>query len=312
MINVKDGPYKAVGDGKTDDTEAIQEALNDAGTSETVYVPSGTYIVGQLNISAKSLVGERHWRNTQGGTILKAKKGFEEDSVLLTKNNNYRLERINIDATGVPMGLESFKCHNSTVEYVSVFGSSKAAFFSDRSNIFRWVHCIADSNEGIGFSIEAGNAGKLELCTAQHNGSDGFQIRKGAFSGAMALYDCVAQFNTGNGFNIIGTGSTNGNYISQVGLYKSWVEANKKDGIRLQAAHSCYVRDSRISPGAGNSNRCIRLIGSAICEISGTRSAQYDNLDYLKIQIDGGAGNVFQNNFWNTQFGVQPLSLEYL
>jgi len=43
MINVKDAPYRAVGDGKTDDTKAIQSAINAAGSFGKVYFPKGTY-----------------------------------------------------------------------------------------------------------------------------------------------------------------------------------------------------------------------------------------------------------------------------
>jgi Pectate lyase superfamily protein len=47
MINVKDPPYNAVGDGVTDDTAAIQAALNHIGTlgnGGTLYFPIGVYM----------------------------------------------------------------------------------------------------------------------------------------------------------------------------------------------------------------------------------------------------------------------------
>jgi Pectate lyase superfamily protein len=42
MINVKNSPYNAVGDGVTDDTTAIQSALN---AGKMIYFPEGTYLV---------------------------------------------------------------------------------------------------------------------------------------------------------------------------------------------------------------------------------------------------------------------------
>ncbi|MGA2018489.1 MAG: glycosyl hydrolase family 28-related protein [Opitutaceae bacterium] len=47
-VNVRNPPYLAAGDGKTDDTRAIQAALDavGAGGGGTVLVPAGTYLVG--------------------------------------------------------------------------------------------------------------------------------------------------------------------------------------------------------------------------------------------------------------------------
>jgi hypothetical protein len=47
-INARDAPYNATGDGTTDDTNAIQSALNDAGSNGggIVFLPEGNYYIG--------------------------------------------------------------------------------------------------------------------------------------------------------------------------------------------------------------------------------------------------------------------------
>ena len=46
IINVKEEPYLAKGDGKTDDTKAIQQALNDHPNGDyIIYLPQGTYLI---------------------------------------------------------------------------------------------------------------------------------------------------------------------------------------------------------------------------------------------------------------------------
>lgn len=82
VFNVKD--YGAVGDGLTDDTEAIQSTINAAssvvGKGRTVYFPSGLYKVSNTlkisgNTSGLNLIGDgevrsRIWRNTDYGNTL--------------------------------------------------------------------------------------------------------------------------------------------------------------------------------------------------------------------------------------------------
>ena len=46
-INVKNAPYNAKGDGETDDYEAIRSALSACPSGGTVYLPEGTYLMGQ-------------------------------------------------------------------------------------------------------------------------------------------------------------------------------------------------------------------------------------------------------------------------
>jgi hypothetical protein len=57
VVNVLD--YGATGDGTTDDTDAIQNALN-AGANKVVYIPSGTYVIDSdgLNIPSSNITIE--------------------------------------------------------------------------------------------------------------------------------------------------------------------------------------------------------------------------------------------------------------
>jgi len=48
MIDVKQPPYSAVGDGVTDDTQAIQNAINAAQAGEVIMLSSGKYLCGPL------------------------------------------------------------------------------------------------------------------------------------------------------------------------------------------------------------------------------------------------------------------------
>lgn len=88
FINVKD--YGAVGDGETDDTESIQNAIDYAATfsggtdGALVFFPAGTYLISQSiktygNITLEG-VGRR-------GSTLKLKAGSNADALLVREDN---------------------------------------------------------------------------------------------------------------------------------------------------------------------------------------------------------------------------------
>ena len=59
VINVKDAPYNAKGDGTTDDTTAIQTAINYArDNGGSVFIPVGTYIVSSLTLDYTSVTAQ--------------------------------------------------------------------------------------------------------------------------------------------------------------------------------------------------------------------------------------------------------------
>ena len=81
IVNVTLAPYSAQGDGKTDDTQAIQRALTDGtGKRRLLYFPNGTYLLSQtLTVPLTDAQGHTQYgfTNLQGqsraGAILKLK-----------------------------------------------------------------------------------------------------------------------------------------------------------------------------------------------------------------------------------------------
>ncbi|NJM28490.1 MAG: hypothetical protein HC856_10355 [Pseudanabaena sp. RU_4_16] len=95
--------YGAVGDGNSDDTPALQAALNDlskTGKSSVLYLPAGTYkITNQLDLTKArnvAIVGESpdlvslRWAGGSGGTMLRF------------QNTAYtRLQRVTFDGSNI-------------------------------------------------------------------------------------------------------------------------------------------------------------------------------------------------------------------
>ncbi|MFC3770175.1 glycosyl hydrolase family 28-related protein [Paenibacillus sp. GCM10012303] len=100
--------FGAVGDGTTDDTSAIQSALNATATGGTVYFPMGTYLISsQLTVSNKEI----HLFAT-GKAVIKEASVF-----------------------GVPM-LKLLHAHGSTVTGLSCHGAETYAGFAGASSLF--------------------------------------------------------------------------------------------------------------------------------------------------------------------------------
>jgi polygalacturonase len=49
-LDVSKAPYLAVGDGKTLNTQILQQAIQDCGPEEVVYIPKGTFLTGALRL----------------------------------------------------------------------------------------------------------------------------------------------------------------------------------------------------------------------------------------------------------------------
>ncbi len=89
-INVKNAPYHAAGDGVTDDTAAFSAALTAAGAGGAIFVPRGTYRIGDLAFTheGQTIAGEGGLMAS--GTVLKAKAG----ATYVLKNQGLRYQRL--------------------------------------------------------------------------------------------------------------------------------------------------------------------------------------------------------------------------
>ena len=77
VVDVTKPPFSAKGDGKTDDTEALQNALNEnVGRHRVLYFPNGTYLVSRTLTWPKKFGGRDNW----GKTML---RGQERDKTVI-------------------------------------------------------------------------------------------------------------------------------------------------------------------------------------------------------------------------------------
>ncbi len=88
VIDITKPPYNAKGDGRTDDSDAIQKALTDTmGAHKILYFPDGTYLVSRtLRYTKKDSRGGDAWGfnwlqgQSEAGTIIRLKDGVFTDA----------------------------------------------------------------------------------------------------------------------------------------------------------------------------------------------------------------------------------------
>ena len=89
IVNVKD--YGAIGDGQTDDTQAIQNAIDSIPNGGIVYIPTGVYNYTQLRIKNDGvcLIGNHSGTSFSGSTLKCISEG--DCSILVVKDSDDKL-----------------------------------------------------------------------------------------------------------------------------------------------------------------------------------------------------------------------------
>ncbi|MGX6446048.1 right-handed parallel beta-helix repeat-containing protein [Neobacillus sp. K501] len=149
QVNVKD--YGAVGDGRIDDTNAFQNAINDLSQQEggNVFIPEGTYILQPIFLKPKvNLVGESRDRVS----LKLANDAPDGHNRLINMEDNTKIQNITCDGNyrNHPKGTEHMHCifaydkdhlliensrlKNAFGDGISISGSEKSSNFVVISN----------------------------------------------------------------------------------------------------------------------------------------------------------------------------------
>lgn len=120
VINVKD--YGAKGNGATDDSEAIQSAINAAGKAQQVYFPAGIYVISKTikTLVSQTIVGASS--NGEGGNKTEIKSTHGGVAVELA--NGVTITRLKFNGPGFGVvGSTAIRCEaiQCTIREVSIW-----------------------------------------------------------------------------------------------------------------------------------------------------------------------------------------------
>lgn len=166
MLNILD--FGAVGDGKTDNTKAIQAALDKAAQSRgSVYVPDGHYMTGPLRMSPfTSLVGNPAWGfRDVGGSILELNDPQGDCLINISRATGVTINGLSLN--GGELGKNAHGIMLNQDDYGS--WGEEATICVER--------CRVDSFTGCGLYFKRIWCFSVRHCMISHNGGDGIWLR---------------------------------------------------------------------------------------------------------------------------------------
>lgn len=197
-VNVLD--YGAVGDGVTDDTAAIQAALNAASNSSqmTVYLPAGQYNYTRLYCYYDAVLNPGYNVNRNGelmlvGDGIKPENGGDGGTTLYCTEATGHGFNVGAAANDTsPYNTRDFVCRDIS------FGGNTTGFLVSAQGVVsaKFENCqfVQENDDGGGLWITTAYFGVLEKCRFQNTGAgvktgDAIKFGTTAFAGLFTLRD---------------------------------------------------------------------------------------------------------------------------
>ena len=163
MLDVRQ--FGAKGDGKSDDTKAIQAAIDAAGPSGAVFVSPGVYLTSELHLRPHvSLIGIAGWSyRASGGSVLRL--NGPQAACLLNITGAFGVSIDGLSLEGGNLGQNTHGIFLNKPDY----GKEEDAFRIERSQISHF--------SGDGVRLFRAWCFSIRHCMIAHNGGDGVSLK---------------------------------------------------------------------------------------------------------------------------------------
>ena len=158
--------FGAVGNGKTDDTAALQRAIDAAGENGGgVFFPPRVYRSGELKIRAGvALVGVPGWNYSgPGGSVLRLATANATCLLNLTDAHGATIDGLALDGRSVGQNVHGMSTNRTT------FGKHEDSFRIERCQVTRF--------SGDGLNLSKAWCFSVRHCMLAFNGGDGLNLR---------------------------------------------------------------------------------------------------------------------------------------
>jgi hypothetical protein len=217
----------AAGDGKTDDTLALQKALDAAGElSGGVFLPPGAYLTHELHVRAgTALVGIPAWNYGRGGgSVLKLAGAGSKCLLNLTDARGATIDGVSLEGGDLGTGIHGMMTDRNKYEREDSFRIERCQvthFTGDGMHLdciwcFSVRHCQLAYNQGDGMNMRGWDGFILDNWFSGNHGA-GFAARHE--NASMTFTGNRIEWNDGGNFVIMGGDGyqITGNFFDRAG-----------------------------------------------------------------------------------------------
>lgn len=277
VYNVKEAPYGATGNGTTDDTTALQAAIDAAGTAGggIVFFPAGTYkISSALNVGNNS----RHNVTLQGVGSGNYSTGDAPCTIVQSSTTAH--------------GIVSSDTMNNWIKDIKIQGPGSGTgdgihlTWAVNTNIlgFNLDNVMIRGFGGNGISAQSLIVSTIRRVTSAYNGGDGFYFYGGGTS--VSFESCFASTNGGNGYNI--------NQMNYCHFSACASDANNVGWLLTNGTTACTISGS-----GAETNTTDGLVINGVYNVTVSGFGVYSNHRY-GVYVLGNSYRVELNNIWET------------
>lgn len=312
FVNILD--YGAKGDGETDDTQAIQNAINYASTMNMgVFIPVGIFIVSPdtglsipsnmviLGAGFDSVIKVSPQSDVQGNII----KAEDSDMVLLSNFcvDGNRANQSQLDTVACHYGVYLSSSNNSKVENVTVHDMTGVGVHVYNCSGVVVSNCTSYNNNYHGFECEQCSGTVWIGNNGVHNERHGIFISPGEVGGTGSIGNVVSNnnFSKNNQYGVaFGIDAAGGS----IGLTKNNQICNNTIQENAEYGISVYTVDDALLSGnlvLNNGFFGIYLFKSQRCQITNNRlsgNSRSANGAYDEILLEGASSG--KGSYLNT------------
>ena len=307
VFNVKDPDYGALGDGTTDDTTAIQAAIDAAEVAGgNVFIPRGTFIVTGLIVGASNV-----WIVGDGPqvAVLKLKDAANDHVILATSQTDLGFRNFGIDGnkannTTVKSGLRLISCTRAKVENVVAQNCEEDGFYTSGSLDISYTDCRSLTNLRNGYSCgdAAGLSQRIHYrgcLSSGHTGTGdiGYALEPASLS---SIIGCTS-IGDSRGVTVLGgaTDSADNNVIANNEISGFITDALVNQPGTAGSANNIFIANTLV-PAAATATSAILLTAATDVSVIGNRISTLGTISTTAIFAETSltrfviSGNVLQ------------------